>query len=134
MTSFNSLNITGGGVAGRNSAVCSPAPTIRRDSLSSNHSGGGSLSPFPYTQPSNSNGRSSSSLSLSGGGSPRDQQQLVLRGSELVAFTGALKEMVRTNAVRATRQQALNETHAQMHAMSFFLHYCNGQHLPACGN
>jgi hypothetical protein len=53
-----------------------------RDSLSSNHSGGGSHSPFPYNQ-HNNNGRSSSSLSLSGAGSPRDhqQQQLVLRGS-----------------------------------------------------
>lgn len=55
------------------------------------------------------------------------QQQLVLRGSELVAFTGALKEMVRTNAVRASRQAQLNETNSQLHAMHFFLHYCNAE-------
>lgn len=128
MSSFNSLNIVGsgaaalGGAGGRNSVVVSPAPTIRRDSTSSvgssSHSrDASSHSPYPASS-------SSSMTSLVSSG--RDQQ-LVLRGSELTAFTGALREMVRTNAVRASRQQQLNETNAQMHAMSFFLHYCNGQ-------
>ena len=61
--------------------------------------------------------------------------ELILRGSggggggdsSLIAFTGALREMLRTNSVRASRQAAINETNAQMHAMHFMLGYCNAE-------
>lgn len=59
--------------------------------------------------------------------SSSQQQHMVLHGGELVAFTSALREFIRTNEVRAARQAALNETNAQLHAMNFFMAYVNAE-------
>lgn len=57
----------------------------------------------------------------------RDGSAGSVSSSSLIAFTGALREMLRTNSVRASRQAAINETNAQMHAMNFMLGYCNAE-------
>jgi len=110
---FNSISaLSAGGGYGSN-ALGSPgsrsSSALQRASFSGSSSGSHSPALYPPSPHS------------------AHDQALVLRGSELAAFTGALREMVRTNQVRATRQQQLNETNAQMHAMSFFLHYCNAE-------
>ena len=61
------------------------------------------------------------------GNHSRSPSTIVLHGSELIAFTSSLRELIRLNQDRAIRQAALNDTNAQLHAMNFFMHYCNAE-------
>lgn len=50
-----------------------------------------------------------------------------LRRSEMQALTSALRELLHSSAVRARRQDSLHATSEKLHAMHFFMNFCNAE-------